>query len=199
MGASAATFTYDLFDHPGASKAGTYDYGLRLDEQGKRFFSFNAGSATLTYDDVLGKVRIAGTMVESLGNGMFGAVWNVKYTINNVTDLGNGLFEDFSGTGVGTISDGVTSFALGAQALGGVPPNGGQYFQLLADADRLDDSFPDNTIVGRGWVNSQDPNCCNDFLFIAEEGGGGRGVVPLPAAAWMLLSGVAGLGVVARR
>lgn len=188
--ASAATTTYDLFDHPNRA-IGSRDYGLRIDEAGK-FFSFTAGSATLVYDDVLNKVRISGTMVESLPGNTFGAVWTVKYTIENVTNIGAGLFQDFSGSGVGSITDGVTTLALGAQARPGMPPNGGDYFILDNDASI-------NGITGAGWVNVNDPGCCNDFLFVAENNGAPGGIVPIPAAAWMLLSGVAGLGVVARR
>ena len=196
--ASAATFVYDLLDHPNVGMP-NFEYGLRLDDAGPRFFSFeNGASATLTYDDVLKKVRIIGTMVESLGGGAFGAVFNVKYTINNVTNigaLGSGLFQDFSGTGVGNINDGgATSIALGAKANGA-----GKYF--VFNADGKDIPGDNSTLVGRGWVDTN-PNStgANDFKFTAVDNpGGGGGVVPLPAAGWMLLSGLAGLGAIARR
>lgn len=194
--ANAATFVYDLFDHPDAQRAA--DYGLRLDAYNK-FFSFehNGASATLVYDDVLQKVRIEGTMAEYTGGGSYGALWAVKYTMTNVTNIGVGFFEDLFGAGVGNISDGATTLALGAKANLANPP---QYFWLDANGHRIDGD--DTTIVGHGWVDPDLPDTgkFNDFLFTAQiDPGGSPGTIPLPAAAWMLLSGVAGLGVMSRR
>ncbi len=193
--ANAALFKYDLFDHPGGSVT-DHSYGIRVDEAGPRFFSFGNGAvATLTYDDVLKKVRIAGTVVESLGGGAFGATFDFKYIINgvdNIGALGSGLFRDLSGTGTGEIVGGMTNIALGSQA-----DSHGRYFIFKDDGARLPQ--PSSAIVGRGWVNVNSQDCCNDFLFIAESNPGNSGFIPLPAAAWMLLSGVAGLGVVSRR
>lgn len=190
--ANAATFVYNLFDHPGAANSDR-SYGLRLDQYGKYFSFENGASAQLTYDDVAGTASIVGTMVESLGGGMFGAVWNVSYTMNMLTNEGVGVFRDKAGNGSGSISMGMTSLTLGAKA-----NRWGTYFAFLDDGHRLPGD--DSTLVGRGWVNYKNHKCCNDFLFKAErDPGGGGGVVPLPAAAWMLLSGVAGLGVMSRR
>ena len=161
------------------------------------FFSFeNGASATLVYDDVLQKVRIEGTMRESLGGGSFGALWDVKYTINGVKDLTMGFFKDLSGSGVGNITLGGTVLKLGAKGNNANPP---AYFKLDGDGHRIPGD--DTTIVGRGWVDyNGGGGDYNDFLFTAQrDPGGSGGVVPLPAAGWMLISGLAGMGLVARR
>ncbi|MEO3417371.1 VPLPA-CTERM sorting domain-containing protein [Roseovarius sp. CAU 1744] len=193
VSAHAATFTYSLGDHPDGAKTPTYEYGLRLDYY-QRFFSFeNGASSQLTYDDVAGTATISGTMRESLGNGVFGALWNVVYTMTGLTDMGGGTFVDTVGNGSGSISSGMTSLALGAKS------NGTHYFVFKNDGHRLPGN-PGTGLVGRGWVDPK-PGLggANDFLFTAKRDPGGGGVIPLPAAAWMLLSGVAGLGVLSRR
>ncbi len=192
--ANAATYTYNLNDHPGTALAATYDYGLRLDYAGK-FFSFgNGASAQLIYDDVAMTASIVGTMVESLGNGAFGSAWNISYSLAGMTDLGGGFFRDTSGSGSGTISLGSDVLNLGAKS-----NNWGAYFVLNADGNRLPN---DNTsITGRGWVDPQSGlGGANDFLFTASLDDSGAGAsVPRPAAGWMLLSGLLGLGAAARR
>lgn len=192
--ASAAVYTYDLSDHPNATFASKYDYGLRLDRY-KSFFSFNNGaSAQMVYDSDAGTATIKGTMIRSKGNGVFGSLWDVVYTMTGLTDMGDGTFLDENGKGTGSISSTVSTatYALGAKA-----NRWGKYFVFLDDGNRLAGD-PGEGLVGRGWV--KDTDCCNDFLFRAElVPGSPGGVVPLPAAAWMLLSGVAGLGVISRR
>ncbi len=191
--ANAATYTYNLNDHPYGAYAATHDYGLRLDYAGK-FFSFgNGASAQLIYDDVAKTASIVGTMVESLGNGAFGGAWNISYTMSGLKDLGGGFFKEKNGSGSGSLSLGSDSLALGAKA-----NTWGTYFFLKPTGHRLPN---DNTsIAGAGWVNPEGATGANDFLFTASlDDGGDGGAVPLPAAGWMLLSGLLGMGAAARR
>ena len=188
--AGAATFTYDLFDHPDGGAA-AFDYGLRLDFYG-RFFSFNNGSdATLIYDDVAATATITGTLRESLGNGVFGDLWTIAYSFSGLDDLAGGAFQSLNGSGSGSISLGALSLALGAAS------NGTNYFELDDDGHRLagHPGFESNTFVGRGWVDPQaNARGANDFLFVAE-----ISPVPLPAGAWLLISSLFGLGILRRR
>ncbi|MEM6376039.1 MAG: VPLPA-CTERM sorting domain-containing protein [Pseudomonadota bacterium] len=222
---SAATFSYILADHPfgSLSPGGTnatsgpgdqFAYGLRLDNAlpdgntanntvGQRIFSFNlpGAGATLTYDDVALTATISGTMVLNDSNGAPvppNPVFNVTYTMTNLTSLPGtpGFFSMNGANGVGSISNGIDTFVLGSKAKSGI------YFELDDDGHRIPNDT--TTIVGRGWVNPFDDNGnqvggTNDFLFIARPDPNPGTVVPLPAAGWMLIAGVAGLGYVGRR
>ncbi len=192
--ANAATYTYNLNDHPGTAHAATYDYGLRLDYAGKYFSFGNGASAQLIYDDVAKTASIVGTMVESLGNGAFGGAWNISYTMSGLKDLGGGFFKEKNGSGSGSISLGSDSLALGAKA-----NTWGTYFWLKPNGHRLTNDT--TSVVGAGWVDPQSGlGGANDFLFTASLDDSGAGAsVPLPAAGWMLLSGLLGLGAAARR
>ncbi|MFL4471981.1 VPLPA-CTERM sorting domain-containing protein [Tateyamaria armeniaca] len=190
----ATTYVYQLADHPNGGLAGTYDYGLRLDREtpSPRFFSFgNGASATLSYDSVNLTATMSGTMVESLGNGSTGATYSFSYTMDGLTDIGNGGFIDTTGNGSGSVIGagvGMTDLLLGAAAKGSAPYVG-EYFRFGLDAlaDRAFTGFE-----GTGWVQSK-PGA-NDFLFTAT-----LVTTPLPGAAWMLLAGVGGLGLMRRR
>lgn len=193
--AHAATFTYNLSDHGYGSEAANHDYGLRLDAE-KRFFSFgNGASAQLIYDDEAGTAKIVGTVRESLGlvdgSKTFGALWDIVYDLSGLMNAGTGQFKDKTGAGTGSVSLDDTVIALGAKA-----NSWGTYFAFLDDGHRIPNTK--EGFVGRGWV--RDAKCCNDFLFQAElDDGGTGGAVPLPAAGWMLLSGLVGMGAVSRR
>ncbi|MEO1176433.1 MAG: VPLPA-CTERM sorting domain-containing protein [Pseudomonadota bacterium] len=184
---SAATFTYDLHDHPGASKTAEHDYGLRLDEWGQ-FFSFgNGASAQLVYDDAAGTAVISGSVRESLGlsggSKTFGGLWTLSYTMTGLSDLGGGFFKDFVG-GSGSLTDGTTTRVLGAAA-----NRAGEYFIFDANGHRISDP---NGITGHGWVGKN--GGYNDFLLTAT-----IAPVPLPAAAWLLIGALAGLFGLRRR
>jgi len=218
--ASAAVFTYELSDNgTGELSEFGYSYGLRLDsyigmdvpevapvlpvyqdgeggndpveydDDSRMVFSFDAGDATLTYDDVAGTVLIKGTMVRSLANNMLGKVWEVVYTMTGVTNAGYGMFISENDSGSGSISNGDNNFALGAK------DRDGEYFLLTDTSDRYDNT--PGVIVGEGWVNTRSADCCDDFLFNAELVE--VSAVPLPAAGWMLIAAVGGMGAMSRR
>ena len=189
----AATFVYQLGDHPDGALSSSFDYGLRLDRElpDPRFFSFSNGNTTLTYNDVTGVAVIAGTVVESLPSSLTGSTFDINYTLTGLTDLGGGGFVDRAGNGSGVLSgagiDG-TDLELGtSQRTSG--PLAGVYF--LFGLDALADR-PFTGFEGTGWVQS-DPGA-NDFLFTAQ-----IAPVPLPAAGLMLLTAVGGMGVMRRR
>ena len=195
---SAATFVYDLLDNPdGAETVNGYDYGLRLDDS-NMFFSFeNGASATLTYDDVALTAVISGTMVESLGfagdntTRVFGDTWTLSYTMDGLTDLSGGQFLDETGNGSGSISFNGTTISLGSKSR----PDG-VFFYLTDDSNR-DPNPNDEVLVGEGWVGGSGTQ---DFLFLAElNNGGDLPDIPLPAAGWMLIAGLGGLGALRRR
>ncbi|MEM6372403.1 MAG: VPLPA-CTERM sorting domain-containing protein [Pseudomonadota bacterium] len=192
----ALTYTFELADHPNGGLSGTYDYGLRLDREAPnpRFFSFgNGASATLVYNSNDGTAIMSGTLRESTGNGNFGGLYEFEYLLENLTDLGGGGFVDTSGSGTGAVFDAglgaVADLALGAAAKDR-DPYSGEYFRFGLDA-LLDRAF--SGYEGTGWVQKM-PGA-NDFLFTATH----VSTMPLPAAAWMLLAALGGMGVIGRR
>ena len=209
--ASAATFTYQLLDHPdGQRSTGSpfASYGLRLDVANPdSYWSFeNGGNATMTIDDGgggagAGMMSISGTMRQSFGSGAalpFGDIWNVSYSIAGLTVGANGTFTDTGGLGSGSLDSTTSSasFTLGSKANGA-----GQYFLFQDDGHRV----PGNSeLIGRGWVdNASNWPGANDFLFRVEFvpplDPPDDAVVPIPAAGWLLITGLGGLVVAGRR
>ncbi|MEM7073865.1 MAG: VPLPA-CTERM sorting domain-containing protein [Pseudomonadota bacterium] len=204
--ASAATiYEFDLIDSPGGDKAGSFDYGARLDDslgnkpdaKVTRYFSFSLGdaSAKLIYDSANKTAQIIGTMVESTAKGVAGGVFDVVYNMSGLTDLGGGAFISTNLNGTGSItsqSDPTDVLMLGAKKNGS-----GESFIMKADGHKVPGS--DDAWSGRGWIDfSSAQRGANDFLFTTD-GGPTPGVVPLPAAGWMLLSAFAGAGIFARK
>lgn len=208
---SAATHFYQLLDHEDGALTPPHSYGLRLDDAdaivgNRKVFSFeNGGASILEYNDMAGTASISGTMVESNSDGTFGGIWDVVYNFTNLFDLGGGFFEcreanngNPACSASGSISMGSTSYELGQKANNQSP---GRYFIFNGDGYRL--SGDNSTPVGRGWVDPEDNSRfgANDFLFTAAKiPPPPPGMeVPLPAAGWMLIAGVAGLGYMGRR
>ena len=209
--AHATTFVYGLGDHPDGNKSDDYNYGLRLDrEDPDRFFSFGPSvetianptlsrfSAYLIYDAFENTVTMRGEMTESLQSGGIGGTYTLTYTIRGVANigaLGSGHFRDSSGSGMGSLTNGTETFDLGADSR-----SDGAYFIFGTDSRSY------SGITGEGWVgqlSGQDKP--NDFLFTATfigntpPGQDDPTVTPLPAAGWMLLAGLGGIGLMRRR
>ena len=185
----AATYIYDLADHPDGSKRGSYDYGLRLDAAtpNPRFFTFGNGSSVqLSYDDIALTATLSGSVFESTGVGTVGNAYTLSYTMSGLTDLGGGFFVQKTSNSGGTLTLGTEVITLGTSS------NGDHYFKFANDGHRL--GTP-NGIAGRGWVASG-PGA-NDFLFTAAVSD--ISPVPLPAAGWMLIAGLGGLAGLRRR
>ncbi|MEL7131259.1 MAG: VPLPA-CTERM sorting domain-containing protein [Pseudomonadota bacterium] len=201
---ASTMFSYQLDDHPNGGKSATYDYGLRLDrESPDMFFSLstkNGADAYMSYDAAAGTAVMYGTLVQSLGNGVFGNTFTFQYNLSGLTDDGNGGFTDTTGKGSGFVfgaGAGGSDLSLGAAAK---KSNlyAGEYFRFGLDA--LSDR-PHTGFEGTGWVQSG-PGA-NDFLFtatIATDAPPPPQVpnVPLPAAGWMLLLGLGAIGAVRR-
>ena len=217
VSANATTLTFDLFDHPDRGISGA-DYGVRIEHSSpsQRFFSFQDtdgnSTAQLSFDLDLGLARILGTVREN-GNGTDapGTLFTVDYLLQGIEAAGSGGFkltqaavDAATGSAGGNLSNEIESIELGAQSSGGV------IFEFDGDDHRFrnprDAALINNpdVFVGRGWVNIAGfRDVTSDFLFYGELADpGDPGVlppVPLPAAGWMLIAGVAGLGAMSRR
>ena len=191
--AHAATFTYNLSDHPEGNAAGDYDYGLRLDREQPiaRFFSFSNGDgAILTYDDVAGTAEISGSVRESLMGQIDGGLFTISYSMSGLDDLGDGGFLDFAGNGTGFVTDGTTTLNFDAAA------NDTGLFLVFSDDDPNVPNYrgvANGEFVGHGWVQKMPGD--NDFLFTATP----VAAVPVPAGGFLMLAGLGGLALGARR
>lgn len=180
--ASAVTVRYELNDHPDRAKK-AYDYGIRLDSEGK-FFSFNGPDQVILSIDT-GATPTASIFGNVIENGT-SDVWELSYTFTNgVTldpdgDTSDGEFT--ANDGVGTLRN-LTNVAAAVINLTG-KSNGVAEFLFLDDNHRLAGHSGFSSLVGRGWL---DASGTNDFLFTAT-------VVPLPAALPLLAGGLGVLG-----
>mgnify|MGYP001793387489 CR=1 FL=1 len=182
--AEATTTVYALHDHPDGSASPPYEYGLRMDSLSK-FWSFeNGASATLTYDDVGLTAKIEGTAVESTGNGNFGSLWDLEYTLSGIVDSGGGFFTATAGSGF--IELGSTKHVLT-----GKQNDAGIAFLLVA-THRLKPG-DDADGAGAGWVQPAPGSTArpNDFLFTVK-------VMPVPAGVLLIASAFALAGAAQR-
>lgn len=154
------------------------------DGDDEEFFSFeeNGAEAYLTWDGTNGSMT--GTMWQNSGG--LNALFTLSFTFGG--EVANGMgFTATSGSGTPTRIGGDGQVIN----LGFEQDSIGRAFLFLFDGHRLpgDNSSP----VGRGWVtaNGRGGNY-NDFLFTAAP-------VPLPAAAWLFISGLLGFGFWKRR
>ncbi|WP_299729993.1 VPLPA-CTERM sorting domain-containing protein [uncultured Tateyamaria sp.] len=187
--AQAATYTYNLADHPDGNQRGNFDYGIRLDgaQPSARFFTFGNGSAAqLTYNDTTFEATLSGSVFESTGVGTVGNAYTLSYTLSGLTDLGGGFFVQETANSSGTLTLGTEVISLGTSS------NGSYYFKFANDGHRLGSS---TGIAGRGWIASSPGS--NDFLFTASLSD--TSPVPLPAAGWLMIAALGGLGAMRRR
>ncbi|MEM6759927.1 MAG: VPLPA-CTERM sorting domain-containing protein [Pseudomonadota bacterium] len=197
----SADFTYQLSDHPDGGQSGNFDYGLRLDrEVPPMFWTFDNGSnVILEYDVSEQEARLTGSIFRSLGVGVTGAEYTLRYILTGVTDLGGGFFVQETPASAGSLTLVGPTTATDTQAVIslGTASNGSYFFEFDDDGHRLNNS---NGIAGRGWVQSN-PGA-NDFLFtgtLIPPPNNNPNPVPLPAAGWMLIAGMGGLVAMRRR
>ena len=207
--ASAVSMTYAIFDHDRAA-VGAQNYGLRLDgllgglnPNAAEFWSFEdmAGNSKvkLTVDVANGTGSVAGQMRRNSDN----SIWDLALTLTGVVSFAG------NGAAANDIDAGANSF--GATDWFGTL-TGAVVFDLIGKDKNINGVdyqwtfFEQNPSVGgdfrvpnisAGWVSTVDGgssmlNGTNDFI-------GQMQVVPLPASVLLLLSGLGGLGVLARR
>ena len=180
--ASAAIF--NIADHPDGSESAIYEYGLRLDGEDKFFSMDGASTAQLFVDTTNGTASIMGTVIENSDTNNNVATWTISYVFSGVSLVGMGGEFTASG-GAGTVTEIGGAMEI-INMIGKQKSGTGIAFSFLNDGHRL----PGNTgLVGRGWIQKHGTN---DFLFTAT-------VVPLPPAALLFGSALAGMGFLGRR
>jgi len=184
---SASAAIFNIADHPDGNMSADYEYGLRLDGEGKYFSLDGASTAQLFVDTINGTATIMGTVIENSLTNNNVATWNLSYVLSGITLVGTGgEFTATGGTGTVTEIGGTGNISLiGKQGMNPGPAFG-LAFLFLNDGHRI----PGNTgLGGRGWIQKHGTN---DFLFTAT-------VVPLPPAALLFGSALAGMGFLGRR
>lgn len=185
---NATIFNYRLLDHGGGGLGP--DYGLRVDYLGlsNNTFSVEKSGAKvhLVFDDVAKTASINGKVSHNGAGGLF----DLTYTLSGILNLSGGGFTATGGSGnlSGTVP-GMPGTIVNLDFDG--KQNNYSIASILAfDGHRINNDS--STGVFRGWIIDGMRPCCNDFLVQVTP-------VPLPATLVLFLTGIAGLGVVARR
>lgn len=184
----ATVFNYRLLDHGGGGLGP--DYGLRFDYLGlaNNTFSVEKAGANvhLVFDDVAKTASINGQVSH---NGL-GGLFDLTYTLTGIQNLSGGGFTATGGSGnLSGVVPGMPGTTVNQDFDG--KQNGSSIASILAfDGHRINNDS--STGVFRGWIVNENRPCCNDFLVQVTP-------VPLPATLVLFLTGIAGLGVVARR
>lgn len=192
--AAAVTHTYTLGNFVGPNSVQQdlgHEWGLSLWPRHPTkglLFDFDAGNVQLAYDDEAGTARIWGDMTEIFS----GADAFVDYSMNSLTNVGPGQFVDTVGNGIGTLSWGDHMQSIYADGMGGF------FFALTCDHHRLPVAMqtPENACGIHGWITSAGyaHDGVRDFIATAYPS-----QVPVPAGVVLLLSALAGLGIVRRK
>ncbi|MEM7096934.1 MAG: VPLPA-CTERM sorting domain-containing protein [Pseudomonadota bacterium] len=200
LAAPSHAISIPLGNHPDGNQSSRGDYGIRLD--GIKVTPLGGGAEEGLLLDVRGlTLTLTGTgangaSITGTAHDQFGRSYTVSqsFTVNAdaVFNLGTGEFTASAGTL--TLTGGDLTDAV-VWDLKESHQGSGLAFLFIADGERLDlngggfyPGFDANSLVGRGWIMGTSGT--NDYLVTA---------VPLPAAAWLFLSGLAGLGLIRRR
>ncbi len=193
---------YRLFDHPDASLTNSQgSYGLRMDSLSPPtgagpVFSVEANGAGVLLVLSGGTATISG----QIWNHATNSLWDVMQTYQGMTPVAGpeaGVFTtDTSAASQIVLTDpGNVSHIFLPKS------DGDASMRMIADGHRCDQPTNSgaacidgqNTIVMRGWFDlDPDDGSTNDWLVQAQ-------LVPLPAAAWLFLSGLAAMLGFARR
>lgn len=180
--ASATVYDYSLTDFPETGHRPTFQYGLRYDSLG-HYFSFH--DVRLRYDDEAGVAVVEGALTRNRPAGGLTSppdTWTIDYTLDRITDLGDGRFEAQRGTG--TLQNASESFDLMGKS------NGDYVFAVLSGMRGVPG------LAANGWLAGSPPPGAdagaNDMLAGADLAGG-VGEIPLPASLWFGLAAAAAL------
>jgi len=197
LGLSAQTF--QLLDHPDGQLFNQGPYGLRLD------FAGNPGTfsvstlddtfVTLTVSDT--QAIISGTVRANFGNN---DLFNLSYTLTDLTLQGGGAFNAGSGTGYIEAQDDTSTVFNGSNTFNFVGTGGNSVGDFLFDSFRLPQ--PGDVGVFRGWVQGDADSIAAGFPtrsantqdFLVQVA-----AIPEPATWLMMIIGFAAVGLVSCR
>jgi len=188
---------YFLLDHPDGSISPP-PYGLRLDIVDPPngvgpTFSVTTGGASVVLDWDGGTTA---TIRGSIYNNETGNLWTLEHILTDISVLGgnNGGFTAANGTmTVGVAAADVALYGASTFTFFSVPA-GGEAFVAAGDDHRCGNRADCGPQVARGWLKLTGEPLANGGATV-EDWLVQLTPVPLPAAAWLLLTGLAGLRV----